>query len=551
MKIEILDGQLLKQMILQAMHYLSKQKENINALNVFPVPDGDTGTNMHLTFSSGANEIKSVDSEKVSDVTKRLSKGLLMGARGNSGVILSQLFRGFAKETEMKDALNAEDFASALQKGVETAYQAVMKPVEGTILTVAKDAAAKAESIASETNNITEVMKETLKEAKASLNRTPNLLPILKEVGVVDSGGQGLVVIYEAFLAVLEGKTVEDTNTDETTMEEMVHAHHNQNVQSQISAEEITYGYCTEFMIKRIESAFFDEQDYREELNKHGDSLLVISDEQLVKVHIHTEYPGEVMTYSQKYGELINIKIENMREQHAQIVEQEKSEEVEVNERKQFGIITVAAGEGLINLFKSLGATYVIHGGQTMNPSTEDFVKAIEQVNAEQIFILPNNSNIILAAQQAAEVSNSQVSIIPTKTIPQGIASLFVFNEDIDFEANENEMKDAIEHVKSGQVTYAVRDTVVNDVAIQKDDYLSIFENNIVATSSDSVQALQKLLQHMVDEESELVTIIYGENVEQAKVEMIEEMLDEEFPQVEYEIHEGNQPVYSFIVAIE
>lgn len=240
-----------------------------------------------------------------------------------------------------------------------------------------------------------------------------------------------------------------------------------------------------------------------------------------------------------------------MREQHAQIVEQEKSEEVEVNERKQFGIITVAAGEGLINLFKSLGATYVIHGGQTMNPSTEDFVKAIEQVNAEQIFILPNNSNIILAAQQAAEVSNSQVSIIPTKTIPQGIASLFVFNEDIDFEANENEMKNAIEHVKSGQVTYAVRDTVVNDVAIQKDDYLSIFENNIVATSSDSVQALQKLLQHMVDEESELVTIIYGENVEQAKVEMIEEMLDEEFSQVEYEIHEGNQPVYSFIVAIE
>ena len=550
MNIEILDGQLFKQMILQAMHHLTKHKENINALNVFPVPDGDTGTNMQLTFSSGANEVKNIDSKKIGEITKRLAKGLLMGARGNSGVILSQLFRGFAKDTEMKDQLNATDFSSALKKGVETAYQAVMKPVEGTILTVAKDAAEKAVNVAKETNNITDVMKETLEAAKASLNRTPDLLPVLKEVGVVDSGGQGLVYIYEAFLAVLEGKAMEDVEHLEPSMEDLVSDHH-QNVQSQISADEITYGYCTEFMIKRNESVEFDEQNYRAKLSEHGDSLLVISDEQLVKVHIHTEYPGEVMTYSQTFGELINIKIENMREQHAQIVQQEKSEENKDKERKRFGIITVAAGEGLIQLLKSLGATYVIHGGQTMNPSTEDFLKAIQEANAEKIFILPNNSNIIMAAQQAAEVAKEHVAIIPTKTIPQGIASLFVFNEDNDFETNERDMTDAIKRIKSGQVTYAVRDTVVNDVMIKKGDYLSIFEKEIVATSSDRVQALKKLLQQMIDDESELVTIIYGEDVNAADVEAVEGLLENEFSDLEFEIHEGNQPVYSFIVAIE
>lgn len=550
MNIEILDGQLFKQMILQAMHHLTKHKENINALNVFPVPDGDTGTNMQLTFSSGANEVKNIDSKKIGEITKRLAKGLLMGARGNSGVILSQLFRGFAKDTEMKDQLNATDFSSALKKGVETAYQAVMKPVEGTILTVAKDAAEKAVNVAKETNNITDVMKETLEAAKASLNRTPDLLPVLKEVGVVDSGGQGLVYIYEAFLAVLEGKAMEDVEHLEPSMEDLVSDHH-QNVQSQISADEITYGYCTEFMIKRNESVEFDEQNYRAKLSEHGDSLLVISDEQLVKVHIHTEYPGEVMTYSQTFGELINIKIENMREQHAQIVQQEKSEENKDKERKRFGIITVAAGEGLIQLLKSLGATYVIHGGQTMNPSTEDFLKAIQEANAEKIFILPNNSNIIMAARQAAEVAKEHVAIIPTKTIPQGIASLFVFNEDNDFETNERDMTDAIKRIKSGQVTYAVRDTVVNDVMIKKGDYLSIFEKEIVATSSDRVQALKKLLQQMIDDESELVTIIYGEDVNAADVEAVEGLLENEFSDLEFEIHEGNQPVYSFIVAIE
>lgn len=550
MNIEILDGQLFKQMILQAMHHLTKHKENINALNVFPVPDGDTGTNMQLTFSSGANEVKKTDSEKIGEIAKRLAKGLLMGARGNSGVILSQLFRGFAKDTEMKDQLNAEDFASALKKGVETAYQAVMKPVEGTILTVAKDAAEKAVIVAKETNNITDVMKETLQAAKASLSRTPDLLPILKEVGVVDSDGQGLVYIYEAFLAVLEGKALEDVQRSELSMEEMVHDHH-QNVQSHFSADEIAYGYCTEFMIKRNESASFDEQSYRAKLSEHGDSLLVISDEQFVKVHIHTEYPGEVMTYSQQFGELINIKIENMREQHAQIVHQEKSEEGKDKAQKRFGIITVAAGEGLIHLLKSLGATYVIHGGQTMNPSTEDFVSAIQQVNAEKIFILPNNRNIIMAGQQAVEVTNSHVSIIPTKTIPQGIASLFVFNEDEDFETNERNMTNAAKQVKSGQVTYAVRDTVVNDVMIKKGDYLSIFEKEIVATSSDRIQALKKLLKQMVDDESELVTIIYGEEVKQTDVEAIERLLENEFSDLEFEIHEGNQPVYSFMVAVE
>lgn len=542
---EKLDGQVFKQMILQAAIHLANNKDKVDALNVFPVPDGDTGTNMHLTFSSGANEIKKVTSEKIDAMTYHLSKGLLMGARGNSGVILSQLFRGFAKATEAKRELNAIEFATALGKGVETAYKAVMKPVEGTILTVAKDAASKAEQVAKSTNNIVEVMNETVKEAKASLYRTPNLLPVLKEVGVVDSGGQGLVVIYEAFLATLEGKTLDEVNTHEPSMEEMIRAEHHKSVQSHISADEIINGYCTEFMIKLVDSVRFHEDEFRHELSKYGDSLLVVSDEELVKIHIHSEYPGDVMTYSQKYGELLNIKIENMREQHHQIV----NDENKMNE--QVGIVTVAAGEGLIELFESLGASEVIHGGQTMNPSTEDVLSAIKKVNAETVFVLPNNGNIVMAAEQAANVSENRVIVIPTKTIPQGMAALFVFNQERDVEINEKEMKAAINDVKSGQVTYAVRDSVVNGVTIHKDDYLSIFEGQIISTSSESDKALQKLLKQMIDHDSELITIIYGEYIDEEQIEQIEALLEADFPHVEYEIHNGNQPVYSFIVAVE
>lgn len=547
---EKLDGRVFKQMILQAAIHLANNKDKVDALNVFPVPDGDTGTNMHLTFSSGANEIKKVTPDKISTITLHLSKGLLMGARGNSGVILSQLFRGFAKATEAKHALNAIEFASALGKGVETAYKAVMKPVEGTILTVAKDAANQAETVAKSTNNVIEVMNETVKEAKASLDRTPNLLPVLKEVGVVDSGGQGLVIIYEAFLAALEGKTLEEVNTHEPSMEDLIRAEHHKSVQSHISADEITYGYCTEFMIKLADSVRFHEDDFRHELSNRGDSLLVVSDEELVKIHIHSEYPGEVMTYSQKYGELMNIKIENMREQHSQIVNEENKNK-QAEKKAPYGIVTVAAGEGVVELFESLGASEVIHGGQTMNPSTEDVVQAIERVNAETVFVLPNNGNVVMAAEQAAKVAANNVIVIPTKTIPQGMASLFVFNQETDVETNENEMKAALKDVKSGQVTYAVRDSVVNGVTINKNDYLSIFEGEIVSTSSESIEALQRLLKQMIDDDSELITIIYGDHIDKKQVEQIEAFLEADFPHFDYEVLNGKQPVYTFIVAVE
>lgn len=542
---EKLDGQVLKQMILQAANHLSNHKEKVDALNVFPVPDGDTGTNMHLTFSSGANEIKNESSTDISEITQKFAKGLLMGARGNSGVILSQLFRGFSKAAESKSALNAEQLAQAFEKGVETAYKAVMKPVEGTILTVAKDAAQKATEVASASTDLTEVMDETLKEAKASLERTPTLLPVLKEVGVVDSGGQGLVYIYEAFLAVLEGRTTIETDSQEPSIEEMIRAEHHKSAQSHLSTDEITYGYCTEFMIKLTNSNRFDEEKYRHDMSSHGDSLLVVSDDEFVKIHIHTEYPGEVMTQSQKHGELVNIKIENMREQHSQIVNKP------TESKSPYGIVTVAAGEGLVELFKSLGASEVIYGGQTMNPSTEDFVEAVKRVHADTVFLLPNNGNIVMAAEQAANMVEQEVIVIPTKTIPQGMASLFVFNQELDAHANETEMKSALKNVKSGQVTYAVRDTSVNGVSIKKDDYLSIFENQIVSTSIDGMDALLQLVTHMLDDDSELVTIIYGESIDSDQMDKVETLLTEKFSQIEFEWIEGNQPVYSFIVAVE
>ncbi len=544
---EKLDGQIFKQMILQAAIHLSNNKEKVDALNVFPVPDGDTGTNMHLTFSSGANEVKKIASAPISAVALTFSKGLLMGARGNSGVILSQLFRGFAKAAEEKSGLNAEEFAQALGKGVETAYKAVMKPVEGTILTVAKEAAMKAESAAQSTRDLAFVMKETLNEAKASLERTPTLLPVLKEAGVVDSGGQGLVIIYEAFLAVLEGNAPAPSDVDGKTigMDEMIKIEHQKSVQTPLSVDEIVYGYCTEFMIQLSDANRFSEDEFRQKLNKHGDSLLVVADEEVVKVHIHSEYPGEVLTFSQKYGELMNIKIENMREQHRQIVN------ASAKEKAVYGIVAVAAGEGLVELFKSLGASEVIHGGQTMNPSTEDFIQAINKVNAKSVFVLPNNGNIVLAAEQAAKVAGNHVTVIPAKTIPQGMAALFAFHPESDPKSNEREMKAALKNVRSGQVTYAVRDTVINGVKIYKDDYLGIFEGEIVAASSESVKALSQLLQHMVDDESELITIIYGDEMDDEEEKTLHSRLKTDFPEIDVEILEGNQPVYTFIAAVE
>jgi uncharacterized protein len=558
--IKTLDGRRFAEMVMQGAQHLSNNAKAVDALNVFPVPDGDTGTNMNLSMTSGAKEVRNNISEHIGKVGSALARGLLMGARGNSGVILSQLFRGFAKAIESKKEINSVEFAAALEAGVETAYKAVMKPVEGTILTVAKDAAKRAVAVAKKQQDIALVMEEVVKAAKASLKRTPELLPVLKEVGVVDSGGQGLVYVYEGFLAELKGEKVANVPASQPSMQELVSAEHHKNAQSHISTEDIEFGYCTEFMVRfeqdKLRNHPFTEEKFREDLSRFGDSLLVIADEELVKVHIHSEQPGEVLTYGQRYGSLINIKIENMRQQHANIVQEPKTplSTVPVSEKKEkekYGIVTVAMGEGIANLFKSIGAQAVIEGGQTMNPSTEDIVKAIEQVNAETVFVLPNNKNIIMAAQQAALVVENNVIVIPSKTVPQGMSAILAFNPAVTAEQNEKAMNNALAQVKTGQVTFAVRDTSIDGVAISKDDYMGIADGKIVVSEKDKLTVTKKLLAEMLDEDVEILTIIFGEDVSSEEVDEIVAYVEDEYPDIEVEVHEGNQPLYPFIFSIE
>lgn len=556
--VKVLNGKRFAQMIILGANHLSNNAKIVDALNVFPVPDGDTGTNMNLSITSGAKEVKNNVSEHIGKVGSALAKGLLMGARGNSGVILSQLFRGFSKHIETKETITSKDFAHALEAGVQTAYKAVMKPVEGTILTVAKDAAKKAVEVAKNEDDIIVLMEETLKEANASLKRTPDLLPVLKEVGVVDSGGQGLVYIYEGFLAELKGESIENI-APKTSMNELVNAEHHKSVHSAINTEDIEFGYCTEFMVKfeddKVKETPFSEEKFRNELSQFGDSLLVIADEEIVKVHIHAEHPGDVLTYGQKYGSLINMKIENMREQHSNLLFEEDNYPVakpEMNKkREKFGIITVAMGEGIAELFKSIGAKAVIEGGQTMNPSTEDILKAIEEVNADNVIILPNNSNIIMAAKQAAEVAGSHVAVVESKSVPQGMAAILAFNPTGELVENEEIMKEALQTVKTGQITFAVRDTNIDGVEIQKDDFMGIADGKIVLTNKDKKEAASKLLSEMMDEDSEILTIIYGEDVTEEDVQHLVNELEDAFPDVEVEVHNGKQPLYSFIFSIE
>ncbi|WP_404470346.1 DAK2 domain-containing protein [Sutcliffiella horikoshii] len=558
MSVKVLNGKRFAQMVIQGANHLSNNAKTVDALNVFPVPDGDTGTNMNLSITSGAKEVKGNVSEHIGKVGSALAKGLLMGARGNSGVILSQLFRGFSKHIESKETITSKDFAQALEAGVQTAYKAVMKPVEGTILTVAKDAAKKAVAVAKNEEDIIVLMEETLKEANASLKRTPDLLPVLKEVGVVDSGGQGLVYIYEGFLAELKGQRIEDI-VPTTTMNELVNAEHHKSVHSAINTEDIEFGYCTEFMVKfeeeKVKTSPFTEENFRNDLSEYGDSLLVIADEELVKVHIHAEQPGDVLTYAQKYGSLINMKIENMREQHSNLLFEEDAypaPKPEVNKkREKFGIITVAMGEGIAELFKSIGAKAVIEGGQTMNPSTEDILKAIDEVNADNVIILPNNSNIIMAAKQAAEVAEQNVAVVESKTVPQGMAAILAFNPTGELADNEATMKEALGSVKTGQITFAVRDTNIDGVEIQKDDFMGIADGKIVLTNKDKKSAAKELLTSMMDDDSEILTVIYGEDVSEEDVEELVSDLEESYPDVEVEVHNGKQPLYSFIFSIE
>jgi len=540
-------------MILAGAQNLSQNASAVDALNVFPVPDGDTGTNMNLSMTSGAREVEQMDTDDIGKVGSALSKGLLMGARGNSGVILSQLFRGFSKSIETKKEINALEFAAALQAGVDMAYKAVMKPVEGTILTVAKDAAKKAMTLAEKETDITALMTAVTEEAEASLNRTPELLPVLKEVGVVDSGGKGLLCVYEGFLASLKGEAVPQKAVL-PSLDDMVNAEHHKSAQSMMNTEDIEFGFCTEVMV-RLDQAKreFDEGTFRQDLSQFGDSLLVIADESLAKVHIHAEEPGNVLNYAQHYGELIKIKIENMREQHTSIISQESKPagNEKTPAKQQYGIVTVAMGEGISDLFKSIGASVVIEGGQTMNPSTEDIVEAVKSVNAETVFILPNNSNIIMAANQAASVMNEQVLVIPAKTVPQGMSALLAFNPDQEAEANEANMLSAIQQVKSGQVTYSVRDTHIDGKDIKKGDFMGILNGTIIGTSENQLSAAKMLVSEMIGEDDEIVTILYGEDASQEEAEQLEAFLSDKYEEIEVEIHNGKQPLYSYIVSAE
>lgn len=554
-----LDGVALSNMIANGAANLSQNADYVDSLNVFPVPDGDTGTNMNLTMTSGAKEVAAMNTSDIAEVSSKFARGLLMGARGNSGVILSQLFRGFGKAVEGKTELTTVDFAEALKRGVDTAYKAVMKPVEGTILTVAREAADEALLASESTSDFTEFMKRVIVEAKASLDRTPDLLPVLKEVGVVDSGGQGLLVIYEGFLASLEGKELEKPHTP--VMDALIEAeHHAHAAQGFMSTEDIEFGYCTEIMVRfqedKLKDTPFNEDAFRNELSELGDSLLVVADEELLKVHVHVETPGEVITKGQRFGELVAVKIENMRQQHSTILEEEQGANqhgIQQAEKPKapFAIVTVAMGEGVSELFRSLGAAHVIEGGQTMNPSTEDIVKAIESAHAEHVFIFPNNSNIIMAAEQAASVAPCGVSVIPTKTVPQGLAAAIAFNPEADVEMNEQAMKAAAATVKSGQVTYAVRDTSIDGVEIKKDEHMAIAEKKIVSSSPSSLEAAKRLVDALIDADDEIVTILTGEGSSASDVEALTSYIESVNDEIEIEVHDGKQPLYSYIFSVE
>ncbi len=558
MKVEKITETEFRKMILTSSDRLNKNAEFINSLNVFPVPDGDTGTNMSLSFASGSKYVSESTSANVGDLAQALAKGLLMGARGNSGVILSQVFRGFAKSVSNKKELTPQDLAQALQGGVETAYKAVMKPQEGTILTVARKSAEAAKKVAKDGGDIVAVMKDTYEAAEAALKTTPDLLPVLKEVGVVDSGGQGLMFVYQGFYDALSGNVRDDEvhKPSPVEMDEMVSAEHHKSAQGKLNTEDIKYGYCTEIMVRlgagRLVEKKFDYDEFRGYLAEIGDSLLVIADDEVVKVHVHTEHPGMVLSYGQKFGSLIKVKVDNMRLQHETILEKDEEEEISENEISgDYGIIAIASGEGVAEIFKNLGATYVLSGGQTMNPSTQDIVDAIAKTKKDKVIILPNNKNIFLAADQAAEVCDVDAVVVPSKTIAQGMAAMLGFSKDADLEENKEAMTDELDTVISGQVTIAVRDTTIEGREIKKDDYMGIVDGNIVVTNPDRKEAAIEMVKAMLDEDSEVVTIIYGEDGNKEEAEAIETAVSELDEDLEIEIHEGNQPVYPYLISVE
>ncbi|MGG1613163.1 DAK2 domain-containing protein [Paenibacillus phoenicis] len=577
-------------MVLAGAKRLTEHAEHVNSLNVFPVPDGDTGTNMNLTMTAGVTELKDHGTGGLGSRAATLSKGLLMGARGNSGVILSQLFRGFSRSAASLEEMNAAQFAAALQSGVDTAYKAVVKPVEGTILTVAKEAAKHAVYYSRRTTDITELMSEVLAKAKEALANTPELLPVLKQVGVVDSGGQGLVYIYEGFLQWLQGGASSEAAATlgqapapvakpEQRAQTAVPVHAPASAQAKLETEDIEYLYDMEFFINRkigeIKDAVFDEDQFRKALSVNGDSIIVIADDEIIKVHVHSKTPGDVLNLALRYGEITQIHILNMREQHRDLliagmdaappmpelfaeIPAEPAQPVDpagipADELAPYGFIAVASGQGISEIFKSLGVDVVLSGGQTMNPSTEDFVKAIQSISAQHVFVLPNNSNIILAAQQARDLLEGErnVTVIPSKSIPQGIAAAFAFQEEESVEVNTDNMQNAVQHVKTGQVTYAVRDTMFDDLEITAGHYIGIADSKIVATEEGLLETSQGLLAKMLAGGDEIVTVLAGEEADEEMTNALVAWIHQEYPDVEVEVHNGGQPIYYYLFSVE
>ena len=555
MKVTEITATEFQSMIRTAAHRINKNAEFVNSLNVFPVPDGDTGTNMNLTFQSGAKAVLESDADHVGELAQKLGKGLLMGARGNSGVISSQLFRGFAKFVEKKATLNATDLADAFAAGVETAYNAVMKPVEGTILTVAREAAKAALKTAKSTDDTVIVMDATVKAARRALAKTPDLLPVLKEVGVVDSGGQGLTFLYEGFYEALSGESSDEEYVpDEREMGEMVNATHHQGAQTQLNPDDIVYGYCTEMMVglgKGGATKSFDYDAFREYLSKFGDSLLVIADEEVVKVHVHTEHPGTVFRFGQQFGSLDKIKIDNMRLQHESIIEREGEMAQEEQPLADFAVVTIASGDGLAELFKSMGVTYVLSGGQTMNPSTNDILDAIKAAHAKQVIVLPNNSNIFMAADEAAKEADVDVAIVKSRTVSQGLTSLLAYNPERSLAENAAEMTESLGNVVSGQVTQSIRNSTIAGLEIHDGDWIGLIDGDIKIATDDRQQTTLDMVKAMLDEDSEIVTVIYGQDASEEDAQVIGDAIEDEFPDVEVEIHEGDQPLYPFLVSVE
>lgn len=537
-----INGEHFYKMMVGASNKLEEQKEFVDSLNVFPVPDGDTGTNMSMTFRAAVEEIKGFQSNSIGDVSKKLAKGALMGARGNSGVILSQVLRGIAKGLENKQEVDAKEFAESLMEGSRSAYKAVMRPTEGTILTIIR--AAGESAVNSKSNEITKLMQEVCEHSKVMLNKTPEMLPVLKKAKVVDAGGMGLLVILNGIYDTLKAGL-------QTEVELVAPSNVTTSAARELQDEEIKFGYCTEFIIL---SQIDNVNSFRDDIEKHGDSIIVVGYEDVVKVHIHTNDPGLVLSKAVKLGELSKIKIENMREQHRHLLVDENlltSEEVSEEELKEFGMVAVAMGEGIKNIFKDLGVDYVIEGGQTMNPSTQDILDCVVKINAKNVFVFPNNKNIIMAATQAAEISDKNIIVIPSKTIPQGITAVTVFNAEASADENKEAMTEEIQKVATGSVTYAVRDTEMDGKEIKEGNILGLLEGKINQVGNNPYEVCEKLIENMVTEDSELITILYGNDSDEAQVEDMVKKLESKYKNLDVQSYKGDQPLYYFIVAVE